>query len=59
VITLGRNGRSQSPEHAQGKILFVGAVEVEDGGLGPGRIRLTKSAEAIMAKLERCPVLSV
>src|SRR6185312_12022124 len=33
-LTGGR-GRSR-----QGKILVVGAVEVQDGGVGPGRIRL-------------------
>ena len=33
----GGGGRSH-----QGKILVAGAVEVEDGGAGPGRIRLAK-----------------
>jgi ISXO2 transposase-like protein len=33
----GGGGRSH-----QGKILVVGAVEVEDGGAGPGRIRLAE-----------------
>ena len=33
----GGGGRSH-----QGKMLVVGAVEVEDGGAGPGRIRLTE-----------------
>ena len=33
----GGGGRSH-----QGKILVVGAVEVEDGGAGPGRIRLSQ-----------------
>src|SRR6202040_3507642 len=28
-----------------GKMLVVGAVEVEDGGLGPGRIRLSQVAD--------------
>ena len=26
----------------QGKMLIVGAVEIEDGGAGPGRIRLAE-----------------
>src|SRR3954466_3280002 len=38
-LTGGR-GRSH-----QGKILMVGAVEVEDGGAGPGRIRLQQVAD--------------
>src|SRR6266566_1209601 len=33
----GGGGRSH-----QGKMLVVGAVEVQDGGAGPGRIRLTE-----------------
>jgi hypothetical protein len=33
----GGGGRSH-----QGKILVVGAVEIEDGGAGPGRIRLSQ-----------------
>jgi transposase-like protein len=36
----GGGGRSH-----QGKILVVGAVEVEDGGAGPGRIRLSQVAD--------------
>ena len=36
----GGGGRSH-----QGKILVVGAVEVADGGAGPGRIRLTEVAD--------------
>src|SRR6202521_166652 len=36
----GGGGRSH-----QGKMLVVGAVEVEDGGLGPGRIRLAELAD--------------
>jgi hypothetical protein len=33
----GDGGRSH-----QGKMLIVSAVEVQDGGVGPGRIRLNK-----------------
>jgi hypothetical protein len=33
----GGGGRSH-----QGKMLIVGAVEIEDGGAGPGRIRLAE-----------------
>jgi hypothetical protein len=36
----GGGGRSH-----QGKILLVGAVEVQDGGAGPGRIRLAEVAD--------------
>src|ERR1700716_385461 len=36
----GGGGRSH-----QGKMLVVGAVEVEDGGVGPGRIRLRQVAD--------------
>jgi hypothetical protein len=36
----GSAGRSH-----QGKILVVGAVEVEDGGAGPGRIRLAEVSD--------------
>jgi len=36
----GGGGRSR-----QGKILVVGAVEIEDGGAGPGRIRLAEGAD--------------
>ncbi len=36
----GGGGRSH-----QGKILMVGALEVEDGGAGPGRIRLQQVAD--------------
>jgi len=36
----GGGGRSH-----QGKLLVVGAVEVEDGGRGPGRIRLARVAD--------------
>src|SRR6267154_1897331 len=35
----------------QGKMLVVGAVEVEDGGLGPGRIRLSQIADYSAASL--------
>jgi Transposase zinc-ribbon domain len=35
----GGGGRSH-----QGKMLIVGAVEVQDGGAGPGRIRLNRGA---------------
>ena len=35
-------GRGRSP---QGKMLVVGAVEVEDGGAGPGRIRLQQVSD--------------
>src|SRR6478752_7099052 len=35
----------------QGKMLVVGAVEVEDGGLGPGRIRLSQVADYSAASL--------
>jgi hypothetical protein len=34
-----------------GKMLVVGAVEVEDGGLGPGRIRLSQVADYSAASL--------
>ena len=36
----GGGGRSH-----QGKMLIVGAVEVQDGGAGPGRIRLSKVSD--------------
>jgi hypothetical protein len=36
----GGGGRSH-----QGKMLIVGAVEVQDGGAGPGRIRLNKMSD--------------
>ena len=36
----GGGGRSH-----QGKMLIVGAVEVQDGGAGPGRIRLNKVSD--------------
>src|SRR5512133_4229325 len=36
----GGGGRSH-----QGKMLIVGAVEVEDGGAGPGRIRMAELSE--------------
>src|SRR5438477_2938608 len=42
----GGGGRSH-----QGKMLVVGAVEVEDGGLGPGRIRLSQIADYSAASL--------
>ena len=42
----GGGGRSH-----QGKMLVVGAVEVEDGGLGPGRIRLSQVADYSAASL--------
>src|SRR3974377_1357122 len=42
----GSGGRSH-----QGKMLVVGAVEVEDGGLGPGRIRLSQVADYSAARL--------
>src|SRR6201984_1875589 len=35
----------------QRKMLVVGAVEVEDGGLGPGRIRLSQIADDSGARL--------
>ena len=41
----GGGGRSH-----QGKMLVVGAVEVEDGGLGPGRIRLSQIADYSAAR---------
>ena len=42
----GGRGRSH-----QGKILVVGAVEVEDGGAGPGRIRLQEIPDFSAASL--------
>ncbi len=42
----GGGGRSH-----QGKILVVGAVEVEDGGAGPGRIRLSQLPDYSAASL--------
>ena len=42
----GGGGRSH-----QGKILVVGAVEVEDGGAGPGRIRLSQVLDYSAATL--------
>jgi predicted RNA-binding Zn-ribbon protein involved in translation (DUF1610 family) len=42
----GGGGRSH-----QGKMLVVGAVEIEDGGLGPGRIRLSQVADYSAASL--------
>ena len=42
----GGGGRSR-----QGKILVVGAVEVEDGGAGPGRIRLAEVTDYSAASL--------
>jgi hypothetical protein len=42
----GGGGRSR-----QGKILIVGAVEVQDGGAGPGRIRLIEIANYSAASL--------
>src|ERR1700751_2704941 len=42
----GGGGRSH-----QGKMLVVGAVEVEDGGLGPGRIRLSQVSDYSAASL--------
>ena len=42
----GGGGRSH-----QGKMLVVGAVEVEDGGIGPGRIRLSQVADYSAASL--------
>src|SRR6201987_4785295 len=42
----GGGGRSH-----QGKMLVVGAVEVEDGGLGPGRLRLSQVADYSAASL--------
>ena len=42
----GGGGRSH-----QGKMLVVGAVEVEDGGRGPGRIRLGQVADYSAASL--------
>src|SRR5580698_1945451 len=38
----GGGGRSH-----QGKMLVVGAVEIEDGGLGPGRIRLSHDPHVV------------
>src|SRR5271169_4407135 len=43
---IGGGGRSH-----QGKILVVGAVEVADGGAGPGRIRLSQVADYSAASL--------
>ena len=42
----GGGGRSR-----QGKILLVGAVEVQDGGAGPGRIRLAEMPDCSAASL--------
>jgi transposase-like protein len=42
----GGGGRSH-----QGKLLVVGAVEVEDGGRGPGRIRLSQVGDYSAASL--------
>jgi len=42
----GGGGRSH-----QGKMLVVGAVEVKDGGLGPGRIRLSQVPDYSAASL--------
>jgi len=42
----GGGGRSH-----QGKMLVVGAVEIEDGGPGPGRIRLSQVADYSAASL--------
>jgi hypothetical protein len=42
----GGRGRSR-----QGKILVVGAVEVRDGGAGPGRIRLKEIPDYSAASL--------
>src|SRR4051812_28933567 len=42
----GGGGRSH-----QGKMLVVGAVEVQDGGAGPGRIRLSQVADYSAASL--------
>jgi hypothetical protein len=42
----GGGGRSH-----QGKMLVVGAVEAEDGGLGPGRMRLSQVADYSAASL--------
>ena len=47
----GGRGRSH-----QGKILVVGAVEVHDGGVGPGRIRLQEVPDYSAASLH--PVLA-
>ena len=47
----GGGGRSH-----QGKILVVGAVEVHDGGIGPGRIRLQEVPDYSAASLH--PVLA-
>ena len=44
----GGGGRSR-----QGKILIVGAVEVHDGGAGPGRIRLKEIPDFSAATLHR------
>src|SRR5580704_113675 len=46
AAVTGGGGRSH-----QGKMLVVGAVEVEDGGLGPGRIRLSQIADYSAASL--------
>jgi ISXO2 transposase-like protein len=50
----GGGGRSH-----QGKMLVVGAVEVEDGGLGPGRIRLSQVADYSAASLHAFLAASV
>src|SRR5271168_5171042 len=49
LVQIGlADGRQAAPQHGgggrshQGKILVVGAVEIEDGGAGPGRIRLSQ-----------------
>jgi predicted RNA-binding Zn-ribbon protein involved in translation (DUF1610 family) len=42
----GGGGRSR-----QGKILVVGAVEVQDGGFGPGRVRLKEIPDYSAARL--------
>ena len=44
----GGGGRSH-----QGKMLIVGAVEVQDGGAGPGRIRLAEVADYSTSKEPR------
>jgi transposase-like protein len=43
---IGGRGRSR-----QGKILVVGAVEVQDGGAGPGRVRLKEIPDYSAASL--------
>src|SRR5271168_3399836 len=48
-VTGGR-GRSH-----QSKMLIVGAVEVEDGGRGPGRIRLSQVADCLLGRSPTAP----